>query len=168
MGHDKNRPLYETASDRSHEARAFPVIAGHLSRRWRVEVNPKKMPHKHFSDCVMIGRDGKVRAYVEYKKRGMSWGDFPTIMLSASKYLRLDEVRNLPDVGAYFAVEDKSGSIKMVDLHSPASGMFVVWGGRTVSTRDSMDIEPVCHFPVRSFEEVGYVNDTGGEAPPNC
>jgi hypothetical protein len=165
MGQGNKRPLYETPSDRGHEFRAFPVIAGHLSRRWRAEVNPKKMPSTHFSDCVMIDRDGKVRAYIEYKKRGMKWGDYPTIMLSASKYLRLDEVRNLPKVGAYFAVEDRTGSIRMVDLHDPLSGMFVVWGGRTASTRDTMDIEPVCHFPVQSFEEVGNVNDQGSEAP---
>lgn len=144
------RPLYETKSDREFENRAFPLLGGHIGGEAR------KLPDKHFADCVIVAPGGSITAYVEYKRRKMRWGDYPTIMLSAGKFLRLDEIRNIR-VRAYFAVEDLDGDLRMIDLHSPDLPMSVVWGGRTASTRDSMDVEPVCHFPIQAFERVGHV-----------
>jgi hypothetical protein len=149
MGQSK-RPLYETETDKGNERRAFPLIGKNLGGEAR------KLPERHFADCVIVAPDGKIKSYVEYKKRRMAWGDYPTIMLSAGKFLRLEEVRNL-GIRAFFAVEDRHGDVRMLDLHAPYLGMTVVWGGRTSSTRDSMDIEPVCHFPVESFARVGHV-----------
>lgn len=155
------RRLYETKTDLSNEARAFPSVAGFLTRRRGRKVVLKKMPEKHFSDAVAVLDDGTIDSYVEYKKRGMVWGDYNTIMLSAGKFLRLEELSRLPGVGAWFVVEDKNGLLMGVDLHSPYNRMWVEWGGRTVSTRDSMDVEPVCHFPIESFVEVGNVEVQG-------
>ena len=150
MGQSK-RPLYETETDKGNERRAFPLIAERLGGEAR------KLPDRHFADCVIVAPDGSITAYVEYKKRRMAWGDYPTIMLSAGKFLRLEEVKCL-GVGAYFVVEDRHGDVRMVDLHSPSLDMSVVWGGRTHSTRDSMDVEPVCHFPIGTFTGVGNVS----------
>lgn len=146
----KRRPLYEKASDRDNESRAFPLIESFIGGEAR------KLPDRHFADCVIVGSGERVIAYVEYKRRRMRWGDYPTIMLSASKYLRLEELRNL-GVGSYFAVEDRDGDLRIADMISADLRFYVEWGGRTSSTRDSMDIEPVCHFPIGQFKRIGNV-----------
>ena len=148
----KRRPLYETEKDKGNERRAFPLIAERLGGEAR------KLPDRHFADCVIVADRGVILAYVEYKKRNMRWGDYETIMLSAGKFLRLEEVSRLRSVKAYFVIEDRDGDVRMLDLHAPSLRMSVTWGGRTSSTRDSMDIEPVCHFPSADFVEVGVVN----------
>ena len=147
----QSRPLYETKTDKEYEKRAFPLIADAIGGRAR------KLPDRHFADCVIIGSDDdRILAYVEYKKRNMRWGDYRTVMLSAGKFLRLEEIRGL-DVKSYFAVEDRDGEVRMIDLLSDSLAMKVVWGGRTSATRDSMDIEPVCHFPIDEFRRIGNV-----------
>jgi hypothetical protein len=146
----QNRPLYETKSDKEYEKRAFPLIAKAIGGRAR------KLPDRHFADCVIVDEDGCILAYVEYKHRRMRWGDYHTIMLSAGKFLRLEEIRSL-GVKSYFVVEDMDGDLRMLDLLSNYLKMRVVWGGRTSSTRDSMDIEPVCHFPIEEFRRIGNV-----------
>lgn len=155
----QNRPLYETGFDKENERRAFPLIARHFGHQLGGAVSIEKLPDRHFADIVIVDGSGAIRSYVEYKKRRMAWGDYPTIMLSASKYLRLDELRNL-SVSAFFAVEDRHGEIRMVDLLSPATRMHVVWGGRTAARRDTMDVEPVCHFPIEDFRSIGNVEST--------
>lgn len=145
------RPKYETANNRLDEARAFPRIANHFKtdRHLRYE----KLPPMSFADAVLIDQRDHIYAYVEYKKRDMVWGQYPTIMLSASKFLKLHELQDL-GVGAYFVVEDGEGRLHALDLHSPLLRMTVKWGGRTVKTRDPYDVETVCHFPITQFTEI--------------
>lgn len=145
------RPKYETADNRLNEVRAFPRIAKHFSGDTRLRY--EKMPPMSFADAALVDRKDKVHAYIEYKKRNMVWGKYPTIMLSASKFLKLHQMEDL-GVGAYFVVEDNEGRLYALDLQSPLLRMSVEWGGRTAKTRDPYDVETVCHFPITQFTEI--------------
>jgi hypothetical protein len=144
-----SRPLYETQSDRDNELRAIPMIekAFHGVAR--------KLPDNHFSDFVVIDGLSKVIAYVEYKKRKFMWGDYPTVILSVTKFAKLVASKEIR-VRSFFVVEDSSGEVKALDIHRADLDYRVEYGGRTSNTRDSRDIEPVVHLSSAQFRTIGH------------
>ena len=148
------RPQYETQSDRDNELRAIPMIESALHGVAR------KLPDNHFADFVVIDATARVVAYVEFKCRSFQWGDYPTVMLSVSKFAKLVATRDVR-VRSFFVVQDSSGEIKAVDLQRAD----LDYGGRTSKTRDRRDVEPVVHIKTEQFRTIGYVRkreaDTG-------
>jgi hypothetical protein len=96
------RPLYEKQSDRDNEIRAIPVIENSLNGVAR------KLPDNHFADFVIIDGLSKVIAYVEYKNRNFVWGDYPTVMLSVTKFAKLVASKEIR-VRSFFVVENTGG-----------------------------------------------------------
>ncbi len=146
------RPQYETQSDRSNEIRAIPVIESALHGVAR------KLPDNHFADFVVTDQMAKVVAYVEYKKRSFTWGEYPTVMLSVTKFAKLVATRDIR-VRSFFVVEDMTGEIRAIDLHRSDLDYRVEYGGRTSKTRDRRDIEPVAHIKTEQFRTIGNVAD---------
>jgi len=152
------RPQYETQSDRDNELRAIPMIESALHGVAR------KLPDNHFADFVVVDATARVVAYVEFKCRSFRWGDYPTVMLSVSKFSKLVATRDVR-VRSFFVVQDSSGEIKAVDLQRADLDYRVEYGGRTSKTRDRRDVEPVVHIKTEQFRTIGHVRqreaDTG-------
>jgi hypothetical protein len=144
------RPRYETQSDRDNELRAIPMIESALHGVAR------KLPDNHFADFVVIDATAQVVAYVEFKCRSFRWGDYPTVMLSVSKFAKLVAARDVR-VRSFFVVQDSFGEVKAVDLHRSDLDYRVEYGGRTAKTRDRRDVEPVVHIQTEQFRTIGHV-----------
>jgi hypothetical protein len=152
-----SRPKYETKADLLNESRGISLVA-----RWAGGM-PRKLPDFHAADAaIVVGNE--IVGFVEYKRRRMRWGDYPTIMLSASKFLNIEALARLgtdrKPMFVYFAVEDNAGDVWVVNLAADGLKLRCEWGGRTVKTRDDLDVEPVVHLYIDQFRRVGNV-ETG-------
>ena len=143
----KKRPRYETSDDRENEIRAIPVIESTLHGEAR------KLPPNHFADFAIVDGTSRILSFVEYKRRRFRWGDYPTILLSAVKFLKLLEVKNL-NVRSFFVVEDDGGEVWALELTRADLDFTIEYGGRTFNTRDERDIEPVVHFGCGQFRRI--------------
>jgi len=148
------RPKYETQADRDNENRAIPMIESVFHGVAR------KLPDNHFADFCIVDANVRVSAFVEFKKRSFRWGDYPTVMLSVSKFHKLISTREVK-VRSFFVVEDSQGELKAVNLHRADLDYRVEYGGRTAKTRDSRDIEPVVHISADQFRTIGHVKQRG-------
>ena len=148
------RPQYETQSDRDNELRAIPMIEASFHGVAR------KLPVNHFADFVVVDASSRVVAYVEFKCRSFRWGDYPTVMLSVSKFAKLVASRDVR-IRSFFVVQDSVGELKAIDLHRPDLDYRVEYGGRTTNTRDRRDVEPVVHIQTNQFRTIGHVKQGG-------
>lgn len=144
---EQKRPQYQTSSDLRNEQRAVPAIESALRGEAR------KLPRNHFADFVVVGEGGGILSYVEYKRRKFKWGAYPTILLSATKFLKLRSVSGLR-VRSFFVVEDDDGDIRALELTRADLDFTVEYGGRTAQTRDPRDIEPVVHLGCEQFRRI--------------
>jgi len=138
------RPRYETESDLAFESAAADAI----EKAWGVVLT--KIPDSYGADW-MIQRDGKQVGWGEYKRRDITWDQYPSILLSVRKVC--DLVR-LADVAgkALFFVETNDG-LRYTQIY--AHDQFVIEiGGRTCKTRDAADVEPVVQLAVDRFKPV--------------
>ena len=138
--------MYENSDDLTNESTAKKVIED----RWRCRL--VKLPRSYRVDFAAV-RDGSERvvSWVEYKRRRMQWGQYPTIVLSLSKLMAMQEYESL-GTPALFVVEDNDGDIRYyrVGVSGDYKGMLEI-GGRTVQTRDPADVEPVVMIPIDRF-----------------
>lgn len=144
------RPKYETQSDRDNENRAVPLIEQSFHGTAR------KLPDNHFADFVVTDAASRVLAYVEFKCRSFQWGDYPTVMLSVSKFAKLIATQDIR-IRSFFVVQDSVGEVKAINLHRADIDYRVEYGGRTAKTRDRRDVEPVVHIKSDQFRTIGYV-----------
>lgn len=142
-----NRPLYENKNDLKNESSAQQLIEKICKYKLH------KLPISYHADFAAF-RDNKLKAFVEYKKRNCNSTTYPSIMLS---YLKLAAIHNLcapiTGVKGYFFVELNDG-LFWCELSKDIPNSYVEWGGRTANTRDSADIEPVIHIPMKNFKEL--------------
>ena len=145
-----NRPRYETEKDLEREQ----GIAYALCKTWGVELH--KLPvHQHLDYAAT--RDGDtVKGLIEIKWRSFVWGDYPDVMLSASKVLKAREFWEAFVVPTAFVVSDRTGDIRYCDLYNDKRTLYI--GGRTLKTRDSDDIEAIVRIPNADFKPL--VSDT--------
>mgnify|MGYP003625443258 CR=1 FL=1 len=137
------RTIYEQEHNRLDETNVVPVLEEHLKGQ------AIKLPPLYFADFAMVGNDGNILSFVEFKKRNMKFGQYPTIMLSSSKWLRLKSVELLRQ-RALFVVQCIDG-VWAVDLTRPDLKFDLVYGGRTKQTRDNADVEPCLMIPISQF-----------------
>jgi hypothetical protein len=138
--------MYETASDLSNEA----AVRMHIASKFSAEVN--KVPLSYGVDS-MVTKDGELVAWLEIKCRpGMTWGQYPDVMVSVLKLRAAAGLKASTGIDTYFVVSDADGVIKCASLCN-TSPKWIKYGGRTTQTRDSADIEPVCHIPLEYFSE---------------
>jgi hypothetical protein len=140
------RTMYETASDLSNEA----AVRSYVAQTFSAEVN--KVPLSYGVDS-MVTVDDKLVAWLEIKCRpGMTWGQYPDVMVSVLKLRAAAGLKASTGIDTYFVVADSTGVIKSANL-CKTSPEWIKYGGRTAQTRDSADIEPVCHIPLDQFTE---------------
>jgi len=154
------RPQYETESDIERENKVKEFLSSH----WRCMF--EKLPISYRIDYVAVVGGDKIMSWVEIKCRKIASDDFPTLFLSAGKWLAglsLRDYTGLPFVLVY-ALQDKLCYLKVVKDFNEVE---FKWGGRTIKTRDSADIEPMVHIPVNCFKEIeGFI--TGGGHQPTA
>lgn len=139
--------MYEDDGDRRNELSA----KDRLEVAWKVTL--RKLPKTHPIDFIAI-RDGRIVAWVEYKKRSFAWGDYPTVIISVRK---VSSLRKFSEVAGhpYFVVEDKHGEMRVARLTMlERFDRHTQLGGQTVTTRDPTDIEPVVMLPIARFKKV--------------
>lgn len=139
-----SRPRYETDADLAAESSAAVVIEA----AWGVKVT--KIPDSYGADW-MIERDGKHVGWGEYKRRSMTWGQYPTIVLSVRKVADLIRLADVAGRSLFFVEADDGMRYASVLAHDE---FRIEIGGRTCRTRDAADVEPVVQIPVDRFKPV--------------
>ena len=139
------RRLYETQEDRNSEQ----SIAEELSRKWMVKL--EKLPIEQRLDYAMI-RKGRVEGLCEIKQRKFAWGEFPTVMISASKVKYASEIYKAFDTKTMFVVSDRNGEIRFTPIHDLQYSLE--YGGRTLTPRDNQDSELIIQISVYDFTKL--------------
>lgn len=151
------RPRYETQSDLLTEG----SIADEIEMMWKIKVS--KMPISYSLDFMGHDIFKKLACWIEVKSRpGMRWGQYSTIMLSLRKLLDAEALMKVSGCEAYFVVRDSQKETRYVALSEVVGKPELIeWGGRTLQTRDSADIEPIVSIPTDLFRPIsdGYPKD---------
>jgi len=136
------RQMYESANDLKNEDDIRQFLEQGLSATLH------KLPISYRLDWLVF-RNGTPKAVIEFKRRKCKHLQYPDIMLSLGKWnAGLDYVQK-NGLAFMFVVQwdDAVG----VYMYKPEHPVDIRWGGRTVQTRDSADIEPVVHIPTNQF-----------------
>lgn len=139
------RPLYETESDRTAEAKAKKRVA----EAWKATIY--KLPMRYKLDWA-FEKDGHLFAVAEYKKRDIAHGLYDEIILSLDKVMAGLELADTLQVPFYFFVEFTDG-LRYVHITRVAPTQ-VQWHGRSVKKRDWQDMEPCVMIKSVLFETV--------------
>ncbi len=125
-------------------------FAKYIEARWDCEM--KKM-HKHHIIDFMLTRNKEAKAWVEVKCLNRKRNDFPMVILSLSKFMKGVEYYNTTGLPFFFAI--KMEDVSMYYMYNPQQPKpVIIWGGRTKTTRDKYDIEPIVQIPMVFFEEL--------------
>ena len=139
------REIFETAHDRNNEQEVASVMEKH----WLITL--RKLPMSQRLDYAMM-KGGAVVALCEVKCRTFKWGEFPDVMLSASKVKFASEMFQAFALKTLFVVSDRENVIKFTPIHEAA--FPVTFGGRTASPRDDQDSELIVNIPNDCFETI--------------
>ena len=131
---------HETSVDLGNEQ----TIARVLESAWQCDLH--KIPKQYRLD-FMATRGGKPVSFVEVKRRHQDRLKYDTLILSLSKIIHARELTETTGLPCFFAVEFDD-CIAYTELRT---GFPIVWGGRTVRTRDSRDFEPVVNIPTHEM-----------------
>ncbi len=138
------RPIYENAETLANEVEASKRI----ERRWNCTLD--KLPRSYEVDFAASRSGFGVVAWIEYKRRAMTWGDYPDVMLSLRKVDALRRFARLAG-SSFFVVEDRTGEIRFARIDGQHWDGFVEFGGRTRQTRDAGDVEPIVKIDLARF-----------------
>jgi len=144
------RSKFETSKDRWLEE----IVALALSDAWTVEM--KKLPMHQRMDFAMVRPDNSIGALCEIKVRNFTWGDYPDVMLSASKVKYAKEMMAAFSLKTIFVVMDKTGDIRYLPMDNMEYPL--AYGGRTATPRDDQDSELVLHVPNDDFVQLTSVD----------
>ena len=139
------RPIYENAETLANEVEA----AKRIEQRWNCTLD--KLPRSYEIDFAASRPGFGIVAWIEYKRREMQWGQYPTIMLSVRKVDALHRFARLAG-SSFFVVEDRTGEIRFSRIDGQYWDNFVEFGGRTRQTRDTADIEPIVKIQLERFK----------------
>jgi|TARA_R110000782_G_scaffold30233_1_gene75213 hypothetical protein len=140
-----SRPIYENAETLTNEVEA----AKRIEQRWNCTLD--KLPRSYEIDFAASRPGFGIVAWIEYKRREMQWGQYPTIMLSVRKVDVLHRFARLAGA-SFFVVEDRTGEIRFARIDGQHWDNFVEFGGRTRKTRDTADIEPIVKIQLERFK----------------
>lgn len=140
------RPMYENDLSLKDEKRIQPL----LEASWGVSLH--KMPVSYRLDWIAT-RNGAATAVVEYKRRFVEKNQYDTIFLSLGKWNAGMDFVLKNNLAFVFVAEWNDGlGYLAVNKEFDTSSFQIGFGGRTVQTRDSGDIEPVIHLPISLFK----------------
>ena len=138
--------MYENDLSLKDEKRIQPL----LEVSWNVSLH--KMPVSYRLDWIAT-RNGSATAVVEYKRRFVEKNQYDTIFLSLGKWNAGMDFVLKNGLAFVFVAEWNDGlGYLAVNKEFDASSFQIGYGGRTVQTRDSGDIEPVIHLPISLFK----------------
>jgi hypothetical protein len=127
----------------------YNYIANQIETAWGCTL--KKQPISYRIDFAGV-RNNEIRCWVEVKSRDCESTRYPTLMLSVNKWvsgLNLARITGLPFVLAVGFAD----CIKYLRCNpNEIPQVAYKWGGRTRKPRDSADIEPVVHIPLKFFK----------------
>lgn len=136
------RPIYETEVDRAREKAAMKEFAALVGL---VFDDLERADPLEAWDYLSL----RPPLYFEVKCRNFPWGRFQSWMMPQEKYRRLMSVSRGNHAHAIYVVEtrDAIGWTDLTMMPVPPVRM----GGRTVQTRDAMDVCPTCYIPLDWF-----------------
>ena len=97
-----SREIYESAEDRAAEAE----IADALGNRWGCSM--VKLPPRYPVDFAAV-KDGRIRGWIEIKKRNISMGQYTSIILSLKKLIEAQGLAHCTRIPAIFCVGTDDG-----------------------------------------------------------
>ena len=136
------RPMYETSEDLGREGKVKAILEAH----WKAKLH--KLPIAYKLDFLAEREEGTV-AWIEVKVRTNAMRQYPTMMLSLSKFLiarQLTETTGLPS----FLVVQWTDKLGFVDMNQIS--YTVAMGGRK-DRNDSQDIDPSAYIAIDHFQE---------------
>lgn len=166
----RGRPRYETEQDLERETACVSRFLN-ASKNNRTVVKLYDTNNVHYSnlDRFAYDTDSKVAvALIEVKCRSHAFTKYPTLLISAGKWrdgVAFSQACGVPFViliafadGDYYYVyrpaDVAHGIVSQREAKLNNDKIWCEWGGRTVNTRDSGDIEPVMHIPMKLFRKV--------------
>lgn len=117
-----------------------------IEKCWNV--NLCKMPISYYIDYMGM-RNNKPKMLVEIKNRNIRSDQYPDIMVSANKIMHGALASKFYKVPFVFVV--KTSDKVLYHMYDEYYQYDIRYGGRTLNTRDSADIEPVVHIPIEKF-----------------
>jgi hypothetical protein len=143
------RPTYETESDREREEACAKRI---LSRLGAGAMMVKLNGQYSRIDRLAL-RPGKKPLWIEIKCRSARSDSYPSLMLSCAKWQAGVEMADA--TGGQFVIvaayTDGDYAYTYKREHVNSGEVQVVFGGRTLHTRDAGDVEPVVMIPKQFF-----------------
>lgn len=143
------RPRYESEKDRGAEQE----IAAAIEQAWNLRLH--KLPDSYSLDFMGTDYLDQLDRWIEIKDRAMSWGQYPSIMLSLGKLNSAVDLMRTTKREAWFVVRDNAGDIRAAKLSQVVGRPELIrFAGRTKQTRDSADVEPTVYIPAGNFVAV--------------
>lgn len=141
-----SRTQYEN-SESKHNENEFKK---YIELRW--SCNMVKMHYHHIIDFMLL-KNKVAKAWVEVKCLNRTYKQYPHFILSLSKYMKGVEYYRVTGLPFIFATRIKDGDYfyKYDESHI---GFPIIYGGRTKTTRDKYDIEPIIQIPLEHFKEL--------------
>ena len=142
-----SRPMYEQAIDLAREHDMMQQVTA----QWGVQYY--KLPMSYRLDFILMSAEIP-KAFAECKHRNFNWGDYPDVMISLSKVQQAESLQRVTGLNTIFVVRANNRIFHTTLNHCVNEPNWLRFGGRTVSTRDDGDVEPVYHIPINQFVEV--------------
>lgn len=141
------RRKYETEEDLAKETEVRNTIA----EAWDIDVH--KLPASYQLDCCGINEDSDIEWFGEIKCRDNTSTLYDTLLISLLKIERGLTLSRAAGIPFYIFAKFTDGKT-MFHKYDFGKTYRIAHGGRTVKTRDSADVEPVIHIPMKEFTEI--------------
>lgn len=138
--------LYESESSRQNEQR----VAARIASQWNCSTRKLTVPYRI---DFALESEGELKAWLEVKCRSYPSTRYSTLMISVLKWETGTLHAKATGLPFIIAIEFADG-IKYYRYKESDEVRFT-WGGRTRTTRDESDIEPVVHIPLDLFKPLG-------------
>ena len=153
------RERYETTQDLENERRAFE----YLERKFGLSI--RKLTDNERLDGE-VKKDGRVVAWMEFKRRTEPLSHFEgygDIYVAKQKYDA--GVKLARDTGAEFWFVVRTADCLVRYTWREGDDFTVRYGGRTVQTRDKLDVEDMVHIPISRYEKLASPKAKAQELP---
>jgi hypothetical protein len=133
------RPIYERPANLKDERDAIPKI----ERLWGCSL--VKLPIAYNLDFAAV-RDGRVVAWIEFKRRHRLFGAFADVFLSVQKLRTAHQLESVSKAGSFFVVQFDD-----VLVSAPILGEWPIEIRGRTDRGDWQDLEPVARIPTSAF-----------------
>lgn len=119
-----------------------------IEKKFRITLKKLKMNyHLDFAGF----KNESLKIFGEIKVRSHKYGDYPTVMVSAYKYLGMRQILETFNKPVFLFIQYNDGlyywRFNIEDEYN------IHWGGR-IDRKSHKDIEPMAHFPIKYFKEL--------------